>query len=342
MSIILTCNAGSVNTRLAAFDAATLASKGHTVSHNAAEAAEWLSSAGTEGVVAIGHRVVHGGLEFTEPTVITDAVLAKLKALIPLAPLHQPAALKLIEQARVLYPRVPHIACFDTAFHHTIPEIERRFPLPGKFYEEGIVRYGFHGLSYQHVADVLRDFPGKTARGRVIAAHLGGGSSACAMKDLQSVDCTTGFSTLDGLMMGTRCGALDPGVLLYLLTEKHMSVPQVSDLLYHDSGLKGVSGISEDMKELMESKSPAAHEAVELYCNLAAKEIAALLPALGGLDALVFTGGIGENAAPVREKIIDLLHWIGKFEVYVIPTNEEIVIAKACQQLSDQRIGRDY
>ena len=334
MSIILTCNAGSVNTRLAAFDAVTLAPKGHTTSHNAAEAAEWLSSVGTEGVVAIGHRVVHGGLEFTAPVVITDAVLTKLKALIPLAPLHQPAALKLIEQARALYPNVPHIACFDTAFHHTIPEVERRFALPGKFYDEGIMRYGFHGLSYQHVADVLHDFPQKISKGRVIVAHLGGGSSACAMKNLQSVDCTTGFSTLDGLMMGTRCGALDPGVLLYLLTEKHMSVPEVSDLLYHDSGLKGVSGISDDMKELTASKSPAAHEAVELYCNLAAKEIATLLPALGGLDALVFTGGIGENAASVRDRIIDLLLWVGKFEVYIIPTDEEAVIAKACQKLA--------
>jgi acetate kinase len=331
--IILTCNAGSVNTRLAAFDAQTLERTAHTTTHNAAEFAEWLCSAGAGGVVVVGHRVVHGGQEFTQPVVITDAVFTALRELIPLAPLHQPAALKMIEQARKLYPNVPHIACFDTAFHHTIPKLERHFPLPAEYFEEGIMRYGFHGLSYQHVADALKDFPKKIAKGRVIVAHLGGGSSACAMKNLQSVDSTMGFSTLDGLMMGTRCGALDPGVLLYLLNEKHMSVPELSNLLYHDSGLKGVSGISTDMRELLQSTSPAAHEAVELYCHLAAKEIAALLPALGGLDALVFTGGIGENAAPIRDRIIKLLRWVGEFEVYVITTDEEIVIAKSCQQI---------
>jgi len=236
--IILTCNAGSVNTRLAAFNAQTLERTAHTTTHNSAEFSEWLCSAGAGGVVAVGHRIVHGGQEFTKPVVITDAVFAALTGLIPLAPLHQPAALKLVKQARKLYPDVPHIACFDTAFHHTMPELERRFPLPDKFFKEGIMRYGFHGLSYQHVADVLHNFPEKIAEGRVIVAHLGGGSSACAMKDLQSVDSTMGFSTLDGLMMGTRCGALDPGVLLYLLNEKHMSVPELSNLLYHESGLK--------------------------------------------------------------------------------------------------------
>jgi len=332
MSILLTCNAGSVNTRLAAFDAQTLERTAHTRTHNAAECAEWLCSAGVGGVVAVGHRVVHGGQEFTQPVVITDAVFTSLRELIPLAPLHQPASLKLIEQAQKLYPNVPHVACFDTAFHHTIPEPERRFPLPGKYYKEGVMRYGFHGLSYQHVADKLQDFPANVTKWRVIVAHLGGGSSACAMKNLQSVDSTMGFSTLDGLMMGTRCGALDPGVLLYLLNEKRMSVPELSDLLYHESGLKGVSGISADMQELLQSTSSQAHEAVELYCNLAAKEIAALLPALGGLDALVFTGGIGENVAPIRDRVIKLLRWVGEFEVYVIPTDEEIVIAKTCQR----------
>ncbi|OYW14168.1 MAG: hypothetical protein B7X02_00670 [Rhodospirillales bacterium 12-54-5] len=335
MSVILTCNAGSHNTKLAAFDAITLVRKGQGSSNNAAEFAEWFCAAGEGNVIAVGHRVVHGGSEFVEPTTITNTVLERLKALIPLAPLHQPAALSLIEQAKKLYPNVPHIACFDTAFHHTISKMERRFTLPESFYDQGIMRYGFHGLSYQHVADVLYGFPDKRDVSRVIVAHLGGGSSACAMKNLQSADCTTGFSTLDGLMMGTRCGRLDPGVLLYLLAEKHMSVQQLSDLLYHGSGLKGVSGISDDMEKLEGSTSPAAKEAIELYCNLAAKEIAALLPSLGGLDALVFTGGIGEHSAHVRDSILRLLTWVGEFNVHIIPTDEEIVIARACQQRLD-------
>ena len=332
--IILTCNAGSVNTRLAAFDAQTLERKGHTITHNAAEVAEWLCSIGTGDVIAIGHRVVHGGLEFTHSEPITDAVLEKLKALIPLAPLHQPVALELIDETRRLYPEIPHIACFDTAFHYTITEIQRRFAIPRELHNEGIMRYGFHGLSYQHVADVLPDIAGEKSKGRIIAAHLGGGSSACAMKNLQSVTCTTGFSTLDGLMMGTRCGNLDPGVLLYLLTEKKMSVPELSDVLYNESGLKGVSGAHGDMQKILQDKNAAAHEAVELYCIMAAKEMAAMLPALGGLDALVFTGGIGENAASVRDKIIKLLRWLGDFTVYVIPSDEEMVIAKACQRIA--------
>jgi acetate kinase len=331
MSIIVTCNAGSVNTRLAAFDAVTLEHKGHTLTNNGAEVDEWLCSIGEYGIAAIGHRVVHGGQDFTHPELITDAVLEKLKSLIPLAPLHQPAALALIEAARKLYPNVAHIACFDTAFHHTISENQRRFAIPRALHDAGIMRYGFHGLSYQHVANTLHDFPREIAKGRVIVAHLGGGSSACAMNNLESVACTTGFSTLDGLMMGTRCGALDPGVLLYLLTEKNMSVAEVSNILYHESGLKGVSAVSSDMQELLASNTPAAHEAIELYCTFAAKEISALLPALGGLDALIFTGGIGENAPEVRSKITSLLHWVGNFGVYVIPSDEEIVIAAACQ-----------
>jgi acetate kinase len=331
MSIIVTCNAGSVNTRLAAFDSVKLERKGHTITHNTAEVDEWLCSIGEDGIVAIGHRVVHGGQEFTQSTLITDTVLEKLKSLVPLAPLHQPAALTLIEAARKLYPDVPHIACFDTAFHHTIPDAQRRFALPRRFYDEGIKHYGFHGLSYQNIADVLPYHAGNKAGHKVVVTHLGGGSSACAMSNLQSIACTTGFSTLDGMMMGTRCGALDPGVLLYLLKEKNMSVAEVSNILYHESGLKGVSGISGDMQELLASNSPAASEAIELYCMLAAKEIAAMLPILGGINILVFTGGIGANAAPVRDRIIKLLRSLSEFAVYVIPSDEEIVIAAACQ-----------
>jgi acetate kinase len=335
MSIFLTCNAGSTNTKLAALDAVTLEREARVIIHNnATELTEWLCSIGSLGIKAIGHRVVHGGQKFIHPTIITDAVLNELKAYIPLAPLHQPAAIKLIEETRKLYPDVPHIACFDTAFHHTMPDIERRLPLPRKLHDEGIMRYGFHGLSYQYIAGVLPEFSDKKlAHGRVVVAHLGGGSSACAIKGLRSLASTMGFSTLDGLMMGTRCGALDAGVILHFLTEKKMSVSEITELLYHQSGLKGVSGTSEDMQKLLESKSAAAREAVELYCHLAAKQIAGLLPTLGGLDALVFTGGIGENAAAVRERIVDLLRWTGDFLVYVIPTDEELVIAKACETI---------
>jgi acetate kinase len=282
-------------------------------------------------VSAIGHRVVHGGRDFTKATRITPDVLETLKSLIPLAPLHQPASIKLIEEAQELYPKAAHTACFDTAFHHTMPDLQRRFALPQKFHDEGIMRYGFHGLSYQHIADVM---PDELKDKRVIVAHLGGGASACAMHNGKSVASTMGFSTLDGLMMGTRCGVLDPGVLLYLLEEKKMSTAQLSDLLYHESGLKGVSGISGDMQELLESKTLAAHRAVTLFCMSAAKEISALIPALGGLDALIFTGGIGEHAESVRNKITALLHWVGDIAIHTIPTDEELVMAQACQALT--------
>lgn len=331
MSIILTCNAGSSNTKLAAFDSKTLERKGHAVTHNAAETVEWLCSIGELGIEAVGHRVVHGRREFTQPVKITDDVLAKLKSYIPLAPLHQPAALNLIDEVKKLYPDMKQIACFDTAFHHTMPDIERRLPLPAWYHKEGIQRYGFHGLSYQHIADVLPEFAGKKTKGRVIVAHLGGGSSACAMKDLKSVASTMGFSTLDGLMMGTRTGALDAGVVLHLLGHMEMRLEEVDRLLYLESGLQGVSGLSADMRVLLASDKKEAREAIELYCYLAAKQISGLLPALGGLDALVFTGGIGENAAPVRERIIALLRWIGDFPVYIIPTDEEAVIAESCR-----------
>lgn len=332
-NLIITCNAGSNNTKLAAFDAITLERAGHSKAYDAAEIGEWLCSIGSCGnVVAIGHRVVHGGRDFLHPERITPDVLAKLKSLIPLAPLHQPAALALIEEAEKLYPKVLHTACFDTAFHHTMPEIQRRFALPQTYYDEGIWRYGFHGLSYQHIADVLLETIGEVAMGRVIVAHLGGGASACAIKNRQSVASTMGFSTLDGLMMGTRCGALDPGVLLYLLTEKNMSVPELSDLLYYDAGLKGVSGISGDMQKLLSNESTKAKLAIDLFYTMAAKEIAGLIPALGGLDALIFTGGIGEHAAKVRDQITALLRWAGDFSVHTIPTDEELVMAQACQK----------
>lgn len=334
MSVILTCNAGSTNSKFAAFDSTTRKQLSHKVMYNnTAEITEWLCSIGSLGLQAIGHRVVHGGREFTHPVIIDDAVMEKLHSYVALAPLHQPMAIRLIEETRKLYPDLPHIACFDTAFHHTMPEIERRFALPNWYHKEGIQRYGFHGLSYQHIAETLPMFAGVQANGRVIAAHLGGGSSACAMKDLKSVASTMGFSTLDGLMMGTRSGAIDPGVILHLLGHMEMKVPEVERLLYLESGLQGVSGISSDMRLLIASDRPEAKMAVELYCYQAAKHIAGLLPSIGGLDMLVFSGGIGENGAAVRERIVELLRWVGDFSIYVIPANEEKVIAESCCEL---------
>lgn len=327
--VILTCNAGSTNNKFAAFDSITLEKRGHLVTHDTAQAIEWLCAVGSLGIAAIGHRVVHGGREFVQSVRITDHVFEKLHSYIPLAPLHQPAALKLMEETLQLYSHIPQIACFDTAFHHTLPDIERLLPLPRWYHNQGIQRYGFHGLSYQHIAGVLPKY--SEQYDKVIVLHLGGGSSACAMKNLKSVASTMGFSTLDGLMMSTRSGTLDPGVIIYLQKELDMRPQEVDRLLYLESGLLGVSGISGDMRRLLSSDKPEAKEALELYCYLAAKQAAGLIPALGGLDALVFTGGIGENCPAVRDRIIEALRWIGSFSVYIIPTNEESVIAQACR-----------
>ncbi len=332
-SVIITCNAGSSNTKLALFEVGSLARTANLQTHNEAETMAWLCSVGQEKIAAIGHRVVHGGDKFTQPTIITPEILRELEKFIPLAPLHQPAALKLITEVATLYPNIPQIACFDTAFHHTMPEIEKRFAVPTNYYADGIKRYGFHGLSYEYIASALPEHLGEKATGRVIVAHLGNGSSMCAIKNGKSVASTMGFSTLDGLMMGTRCGALDAGVILHLLQHRKMSVDEVTKLLYKNSGLLGVSGISADMRELLASDKKEAHEAVDLYCYLAAKQFSSLLPAIGGIDALVFTGGIGEHAEPIRQKILSHLKWLGDFPIYVIPTNEELVIAESCKEL---------
>ena len=333
-NIIITCNAGSTNSKLAVFDAESLEEISHIQTHSEAETAAWLKDIGTQKISCIGHRVVHGGGKFTEPVVLTPEIISELAGFIPLAPLHQPAALKLIELVANLYPNIPQIACFDTAFHHTMPQMETRFALPRNFYDEGVRRYGFHGLSYQYIASVLPEKIGELlAGGRVIVAHLGGGSSACAMQNLKSVASTMGFSTLDGLMMGTRCGALDAGVILYFMQQKNMSEHDIENLLYKNSGLLGVSGISGEMSELLASDKPEAKQAIELYCYFAAKQISGLLPAIGGFDALIFTGGIGEHAEVVREKICNHLKFLGNFPVHAIPTNEELVIARACKVL---------
>ncbi len=329
--MIITCNAGSSNTKLALFSL-DCHSRDSFTSYDYGTTINWLSK--NKDIKTIGHRVVHGGDKFTAPVIISKEIIKELEDFIPLAPLHQPAALELIAEAMKLYPDIPHIACFDTAFHYTMPEIERKLALPKNYYESGIKRYGFHGLSYEYIASVLPKHLGDKANGRVIVAHLGGGASACALRNFKSVATTMGFSTLDGLMMGTRCGALDSGVVLHLLEHKKMTLEEINHLLYKESGLFGVSGISSDMRELLASDNPDAKNAIELYCYIAAKQIASLLPAIEGMDALVFTGGIGEHAKPVREKICSYLKWLGDFPVYAIATDEEIVIAKACKSLS--------
>jgi acetate kinase len=297
---------------------------------------------------------VHGGLHHAEPVRVDAAVLARLDELVPIDPLHQPhnlAGIRALMQAR---PELPQVACFDTAFHRTLPEVARRFALPREFDAFGIRRYGFHGLSYEYIAGVLPDYLGAGADGRVIVAHLGNGSSLCAMKGRKSVETTMSFTPLDGLPMGTRCGAIDPAIPLYLVREKGFTVQAVFDLLHHRSGLLGLSGLSSDMRELLASAAAAPREAVEHYVYHVSRGIASLAAALEGIDALVFTAGIGERASEVRERICHRLAWLGvaldtaanaghgprisgtgsRVPVWVIPTDEEIVIARHAHDLA--------
>jgi acetate kinase len=300
-------------------------------------------------ITAAGHRVVHGGTRFSAPVEIDDAVLSELEQLIPLAPLHQPHNIAGIRALAALEPDLKQVACFDTAFHRSMPEPAQRFALPREYHDAGVRRYGFHGLSYEYIASVLPDIAGPaTAAGRIIVAHLGNGASMCAMQNGRSVATTMGMTALDGLPMGSRCGSIDPGVLLYLQDERGMSTGDVADLLYHRSGLLGVSGISNDMRELMASAEPEAREAIELFAYCINRELGSLVAALGGLDALVFTGGIGEHAAPVRAQVCELAGWLGvrvdtdanrqdgprisaddsAVSVWVIPTDEERMLAR--------------
>ncbi|WBX83075.1 acetate/propionate family kinase [Sphingosinicella microcystinivorans] len=298
-------------------------------------------------VLAIGHRVVHGGTDFAAPRRVDDALLAALETLCPLAPLHQPHNLAAIRAIAALRPDLPQIACFDTAFHHDRPELATRLAIPRELHAQGIRRYGFHGLSYEYIARRLAEIDPETAKGRVIAAHLGNGASLCAMRGGRSVDTTMGFTALDGLMMGTRCGSIDPGVVLHLQTQMGMSAAEVEQMLYRKSGLLGVSGVSSDMRALSESASPDAEEAIALFVWRAAREAGALIACIEGLDGLVFTAGIGENHAAVRARICARLAWAGieidadanarnaeristpgsRIAVYVIPTDEERMIA---------------
>ncbi|MBI1285042.1 MAG: acetate/propionate family kinase [Thiobacillus sp.] len=310
---------------------------------------DWLKTrhAGLE-LRAAGHRVVHGGADYSCPVIVENQILATLERLIPLSPLHQPHNLGAIRALARLRPGLPQVACFDTAFHHTLSPPARSFALPRDLAEMGIRRYGFHGLSYEYIAGVLPDYLGIASEGRIVVAHLGFGASLCAMLQRRSVETSMSFTPLDGIPMGSRCGALDPGVLLYLLREKGMSQEQLSELLHHRSGLLGVSGISGDVRELLASDHPDATQALELFAFRTSQAIASHAVALDGIDALVFTAGIGEHAAPVRAAICRRLAWLGlsldgeanrrhgprisqtesPISVWVIPTNEELVIAR--------------
>ncbi len=273
---------------------------------------DWLRSSYPDRVVkAVSHRVVHGGADHVEPILLDDGNCAELRKLIPLAPLHQPHNLAGIEAARAAFPQSQQVACFDTSFHRSHPFVADSFALPRQYYEQGIRRYGFHGLSYEFIARQLRSrHPGLLA-GRVIVAHLGNGASMCAMRDGRSVASTMGFTALDGLPMGTRCGQIDPGVLLYLVSERGMNAQSLTDLLYRNSGLKGMSGLSNDMRVLLASDLPSAREAVDYFVEQCRRELGGLAASLGGLDALVLTGGIGEHASEVRSRLLRGMGWLG-------------------------------
>lgn len=261
---------------------------------------------------AAAHRVVHGGALYSAPRLIDATVLAELRKLVPLAPLHQPQAIAAIEALQHSHPALLQIACFDTAFHHAMPSVASSFALPRAMTAAGIRRYGFHGLSYEYIASVLPGIAGvDVAAGRVVVAHLGAGASMCAMREGRSIATTMGMTPLDGLPMSRRCGSIDPGVVLYLMQEKGMSVAAVSDLLYHDSGLLGVSGVSDDMQMLLESTAPDAQAAVALFVYQIGRELGSLAAALGGLDALVFTAGIGEHAPQIRSRVCAAAAWLG-------------------------------
>ena len=303
---------------------------------------------GNARVLGVGHRVVHGGATFSGPTVVTPSVLDDLRKLVPLAPLHQPYNLAAIEAVAARLPGVPQVACFDTSFHRGQAGVAEVVPLPRDLVRSGIQRYGFHGLSYEYIASALPQVAPEIAGGRVIVAHLGSGASLCALRNGRSVDHSLGFTALDGLCMGTRPGAVDPGVILYLFQELGLSAKEVETILYKKSGLLGISGISNDMRDLIDSREPAAQLAVDYFVYRATKEIGALAAVLGGIDGLVFTAGIGENSAAVRARICEACAWLGvdldqeanarrtprisrsgsRVSAWVIPTNEELMIAR--------------
>jgi acetate kinase len=285
-----------------------------------------------EGLAAIGHRIVHGGQLYTKSVVLTDDAIGALDDLIPLAPLHQPYGLHGVAAAQARFPMLPQVGAFDTAFHASIPELTRIYALPKALRDDGVLAYGFHGLSYAFIAGELRRRFGAEAGGRVIVAHLGNGSSLCALKNGVSIATSMGFSALDGLVMGTRCGSIDPGVVLYLMQVRGLDAKAISDLLYKRSGLLGLSGLSNDMRTLLASGATDAKMAVDKFVLEAVRHVGSLAAVLGGVDKLVFTAGIGENAPIIRERIITGCQWLAAtaatpFEVLVIPTDEEAMIA---------------
>jgi acetate kinase len=329
--------------------------------HDSAMAAieRWLiAHVGSMSTLAgVGHRVVHGGLDYAAPVLIDDTIVTALQALVPLAPLHQPHNIAAIRAVAAAAPDVPQVACFDTAFHRNQPPLAQEFALPRELTAKGVRRYGFHGLSYEYIASVLPEVAPESAGGKVIVAHLGNGASMCAIAAGRSIATTMSFTAIDGLPMGTRTGALDPGVILYLLKHEGMDADAIGQLLYERSGLLGVSGESSDMRTLLKSRRPEAREAIDLFVYRIGRELGSLMAALGGLDAIVFTAGIGEHAAEIRARVCTGARWIGvaldeaanakagprislprsKVSAWVIPTNENLMVARHTRHLLDSR-----
>ena len=324
---------------------------------------DWLKATFGAGLhlAAVGHRVVHGGAEYAAPVRVDARVLAKLERFVPLAPLHQPHNLASIRALLQRSPELPQVACFDTAMHRSNPPVAQMFALPKELSDAGIRRYGFHGLSYEYIASVLPEVDARAARGKTIVLHLGNGASACALQGGRSIASTMGFTAVEGLPMGTRCGSMDPGVMLYLMNERGMDARALEKLIYKQSGLLGVSGISSDMRVLLESAEPRAKLAIELFVYRVGRELGSLAAALGGVDALVFTAGIGEHAAPIRERICRQAAWLGvdldmdanavhgprissassRVAAWVIPTNEELMIARHTRALLSRAPAQD-
>jgi acetate kinase len=323
---------------------------------------DWFAGhAGREAVFAgVGHRVVHGGSEFSQPILIDDRVIAALEALVPLAPLHQPHHIAAIRAVANAAPQVPQIACFDTAFHQTQPALAKQFALPRELTAKGIRRYGFHGLSYEYIVSALPEIAPECIGKRIVVAHLGNGASLCAIEHGRSIATTMGFTPLDGLVMGTRTGLLDPGVILYLLQQEGMNAAEIEKLVYEQSGLLGVSGVSSDMRELLANERPEAKEAIDLFVYRIARELGSMAAALGGLEALVFTGGIGEHAPQIRARVCRDAEWLGiRLEepandagrprisqlnsgtsAWVIPTDENLMVARHTRRLLDRDKSR--
>jgi acetate kinase len=326
-----------------------------------ARTAEWLRKSQKIEPIAVGHRVVHGGPDYDRPVLVDGKILVDLERLIPLAPLHQPNNLAPIRTLLARFPELPQVACFDTSFHRSHGALADHYAIPRRFYDEGVRRYGFHGLSYEFVAGRLPEIAPGLAAARVIVAHLGSGASMCAIKDGRSVDSTMGFTALDGLPMGTRPGQIDPGVVLYLIAQKKMTGEEVQNLLYRESGLKGLSGHSNDVRELEASADPRARFALDYFVHRIALNAGMLAAALGGLDAFVFTAGIGENSRTIRAGVVEKLAWFGavldpeankagatsiaaansRIGLYVIPTDEELMIARHTVALLESRRSLD-